>query len=73
MICGLLTIPMLAYAVYVFHSGFYLPGFVCLMLTALAGAHCFREHFNRFQMRQRRLGCTFQEWALHTFRLTRNK
>ena len=31
--CGILTIPMLAYTIYMFMSGFYLSSFVCLMLT----------------------------------------
>lgn len=68
-LCGGLILPMLAYTAYIFMSGFYLSTFVCLMLTVLLGAHCFREHFNRFQMRQRRLGCTFGEWAATTFGL----
>jgi intracellular multiplication protein IcmV len=67
--CGLLVIPMFAYTLYMFLGGFYLSSFVCLMLTALAGAYSFREHFNRYQMRQRRLGCTLKEWAVDTLRL----
>jgi len=46
----------------------YLSGFVCLTLMALLIAYAFREHFNLFQMRQRRLGCTVQEWFNATFR-----
>ena len=67
--CGILFFPMLIYTVYMFQSNFYLSSFVCLMLTALLGAYCFREHFNRYQMRQRRLGCTVSEWARDLFRL----
>jgi intracellular multiplication protein IcmV len=67
--CGLLSIPMLAYTIYIFMSDFYLPGFVCLMLTFLLFAYSFREHFNRFQMQQRRLGCTLAEWFAHTVKL----
>lgn len=69
LLCGILSIPMFIYTIYMFMANFYLPGFVCLMLTFLLLAHTFREHFNRFQMRQRRLGCTFAEWAAETFRL----
>ncbi|GEM_PF-525618 len=73
--CGLLTIPMAAYTLYMFMAGFYLSTFVCVMLTALLLAYCFREHFNRFQMLQRRLSCSIGEWASVTFRLksARNK
>jgi intracellular multiplication protein IcmV len=67
--CGLLSIPLLAYTIYIWSLHFYLPSFVCLMLGFLLFAYAFREHFNRFQMRQRRLGCTFYEWFAHTFRL----
>lgn len=62
LLCGILTIPTLAYAIYLFCTAFYLSSFVCVMLTILLVAYTFREHFNRFQMRQRRLGCHFQEW-----------
>lgn len=67
--CGILTLPMLIYTLYMFKSGFYLSSFVCLMLTFLAAAYTFREHFNRFQMLQRRLGCSKAEWAAHAFRI----
>lgn len=63
LMCSLLSIPMALYTLYMFYSGYYLSGFVCLMLTAVLLAYSFREHFNRFQMQQRRLGCTFQEWS----------
>jgi intracellular multiplication protein IcmV len=65
--CGVLVIPMLAYTFYMFKSGFYLSTFVCLMLTLLLGAYTFREHFNRYQMRRRKLGCTMAEWFRGTF------
>lgn len=71
--CGLLMIPMLAYTLYMLMSHFYLPSFVCLMLTALLGAYTFREHFNRYQMRRRRLGCTVREWAKDTLILSSRK
>jgi intracellular multiplication protein IcmV len=72
-LCGGLMLPMFGYTIYMFMSGFYLSTFVCLMLTALSGAYSFREHFNRFQMRQRRLGCTLSEWAVATFRLNSSR
>ncbi len=67
--CGLLSIPMAAYTLYIFMSHLYLSGFVCLMLTFLLLSYAFREHFNRFQMLQRRLGCTFQDWFTNTFKI----
>lgn len=67
--CGVLVLPMFLYTLYMFKSGFYLSSFVCLMLDFLCAAYAFREHFNRFQMLQRRLGCTTKEWAAHAFRI----
>lgn len=66
--CGILSLPMLIYTLYMFNAEFYLSGLVCLMLTFLLFSYVFREHFNRFQLRQRRLGCSFKEWFTATFR-----
>ncbi len=65
-ICLLLSIPMMGYAIYLFVKNFPLSAFVCIMLTLLLWAYAFREHFNYFQMKQRRLGCTFKEWFVYT-------
>lgn len=56
-----------AYLCYQIHSGEILGSFVCFMITALMLAYAFREHFNLFQMRERRLGCTFNEWFSSLF------
>lgn len=65
----LFSLPVLVYTFYIFHTGLYLSGFVCLMIFFLLLSRAFREHFNRFQMRRRKLGCTFAEWAADTFGL----
>ncbi len=65
----LFALPVMGYTIYVLYAGFYLSGFVCLMLSFLCLSRAFREHFNRFQMRRRKLGCTFAEWADDTFGL----
>ncbi len=65
LICSLLSLPMFIYTLYILISGHFLSSFVCLMLTFLLLAYSFREHFNRFQMQQRRLRCTFEEWLKH--------
>ena len=67
--CGLLSIPMLAYTVYIFWSQFYLSGLVCSMLTFVLFAYAFREHINRFRLQQRRLNCSLREWFEHTCRI----
>ena len=62
-ICFGLALPVLGYMFYQFgHVGSMLGGLSCILLLLFLLVTAFREHFNLFQMRQRRLGCTFQEW-----------
>lgn len=59
---------LFAYFVYQCATGHILHSFICLVLTALILVNAFREHFNLFQMRQRRLGCTYKEWVNSLFK-----
>jgi len=59
---------LLAYMLYQWTVGHIIEGFICLVLAALTLSYAFREHFNLFQMRQRRLGCTYKEWFKSTFK-----
>lgn len=72
LVCFVASGLMLAYMIYLFVRGLPLAAIVCLMLTLLLWAYSFREHFNYFQMKQRRLGCTFKEWAA-TFYIFKRK
>lgn len=65
--CLALAAALIAYTVYLFHEGRLLGGFDTSLLTLVLLAQAFREHFNYFQMKQRRLGCTFKEWFASTF------
>lgn len=62
------SVLLIGYTIYLFVSHLVLSGFVTIMLTLLLWAYAFREHFNYFQMKQRRLGCTFHEWFISTFK-----
>jgi len=42
--------------------------FACVGLALICFAQSFYYHFWRFQMKQRRLGCTIQEWFNSNFR-----
>ncbi|AAO91145.2 type IVB secretion system protein IcmV [Coxiella burnetii] len=66
--CLALSFGMAGYTVYLFVHGLPLSAFVCVILTFVLWAYAFREHFNYFQMKQRRLGCTFKEWFTCTFK-----
>ena len=60
LVMGLL---LLAYTVYVIAEGTTISGVILsLILTLSAFAMSYREHLWYFQMKQRRLGCTFKEW-----------
>ncbi len=61
-VCLSLSALMIAYMIYLFSKDLPLASFVCIMLTLLLWSYAFREHFNYFQMKQRRLGCTFKQW-----------
>ena len=59
---------LVVYALYQWIQGRMMGGFVCLILSFLTFAYAFREHFNMFQMRNRRLGCSYSEWFNSTFK-----
>lgn len=60
--CLILAALCLAYSIYLFIAAKVLAGFVTLILMGVMLSYAFREHFNYFQMKQRRLGCTFKQW-----------
>lgn len=62
MVCAALGGVTFFYALYLMFTHKYMGGFVACMLMLLALAHAFREHFNYFQLSQRRLGCTVRDW-----------
>ena len=50
------------YTGYLIYSKEVLTSFIGLGVTGLIFAYSFRYHFWFFQMKNRKLGCTFQEW-----------
>lgn len=60
--CVVGMVLALLYAIYLFSSGMVLAGFMSTLLGLSMGVYGFREHFNYFQMKQRRLGCRIGEW-----------
>lgn len=55
-------IAVLAYAVWLAFSGFITATFIAILVSILSMAYAFRSHFWLFQMKQKRLGCTFKEY-----------
>ena len=68
MVCLALSLGMILYTIYLFVKHLPFGSIICMVLTLILWAYAFREHFNYFQMKQRRLGCTFKDWLAATFR-----
>lgn len=60
MLCG--AILLFGYTIYLFADGGWRGGVVGLIVTAIAIVLAFRYHFWYFLIKERKLGCTFQEW-----------
>ncbi len=61
----LLSCAFLAYSIYHMVNGTLLAFFPSLTLAVVSLALAFRYHFWYFQIKQRKLGCTFNEWLGH--------
>ena len=59
-VCGVITIGFSVYLL--FHHGTFAGFILGMATTALFFAYAFRFSFWRFQIQQRKLGCTFKEW-----------
>lgn len=55
-------LAVLAYTVWLAFSGYYVETFLAFLVAVMSMAYAFRSHFWLFQMKQRRLGCTFKEY-----------
>ncbi|MBS0352107.1 MAG: type IVB secretion system protein IcmV [Proteobacteria bacterium] len=64
--CSLFSVLTIAYTIFIFQHHLYLGGLVGILMTLLLWAYVFREHYTKFQIQQRRLKCTIQEWFAHT-------
>src|SRR3989338_448665 len=56
--CAILGLCAFGWIFVLLFKGMFLSSLVALSLSALMFAYAFREHFNYFQMKQRRLNCT---------------
>jgi intracellular multiplication protein IcmV len=56
------ALPVLGYSVYMGYTGLAYPCFVSFIIAMMLFAHAFRAHFWAFQIKHRKLGCSFSEW-----------
>jgi intracellular multiplication protein IcmV len=62
-----LLIISIAYGLYLLSENALRGFFPCLGISFIILTQVFRYHFWIFQIRHRRLGCSFQEWFVHLF------
>jgi intracellular multiplication protein IcmV len=60
----LIAVALVVYTIHLLMNGNVFAGILGTILTVLALAFAFREHFWYFQMKQRRLGCSVKEWFI---------
>ena len=65
--CFLLALIAIGWTIYLFITSMYLSSIVALTVAGLMSAYAFREHFYYFQMKKRKLNCTFKDWLSNFF------
>lgn len=63
----ILAVCAIAYFLWSFLNGIFSNALICLAVFALTCSQLFRYNFWAFQIKQRRLGCTFKQWYSHFF------
>lgn len=58
----ILGVSIIGYAIYMVIHKNYAAGLISICLSLYAFSQAFRFHFWLFQMKNRKLGCTIQEW-----------
>lgn len=58
----ILTVLIFSYVIYMLWHETWMVSFVGAAIATYTGAQAFRYHFWYFQIKRRRLGCTFKEW-----------
>lgn len=61
----IMAVGLFIYLIYQLILGNFLAAFVSFFVVLIALALAFRYHFWYFQIKNRKLGCTFKEWFQH--------
>lgn len=59
---SLITLGILGYSAYLWSQLYVRGGLVSLVVAIFAATLAFKQHFWLYQIKQRRLGCSWQEW-----------
>lgn len=57
-----ITCALALYTLYLLFHGVFMGAILALAVTVLVGMHAFKYHFWMFQIKNRKLGCSFDEW-----------
>lgn len=57
-----LTVALALYTLYLLFTGIFLGAVLTFSLTTLVGIHAFKYHFWMFQIKNKKLGCSLNEW-----------
>lgn len=60
-----LSLAMIGYVIYNFYQHYYRAGIISFVLVLLALVLAFRYHFWYYQIKAKKLGCSFREWLNH--------
>ncbi len=58
---------VIIYAIWLAFHAYWTGMFVAFLVALMAFSYAFRSHFWLFQLKQRKLGCTFQEYLRSSF------
>lgn len=67
-IFGGFALLVFAYCVYLLLESNFVCAVICFALISIILSQVFRYNFWAFQIRKRKLGCTFQEWLFHFYK-----
>ncbi|HLD16996.1 MAG TPA: type IVB secretion system protein IcmV [Coxiellaceae bacterium] len=67
-IYALFGVFTVGYMIYLFAIHQFSASFLCLIILLLLLTYCFKEHFQYYQMKRRKLGCSIKEWLRDLFR-----
>ena len=62
LVMGILGVFCLFYMLYLLWSGYLGAGCFALVVAMIVFAYAYRFHFWYFQLKSKKLGCTFKEW-----------
>ncbi len=61
------------YTLYLLFHGVFMGALLALAVTVLIGMHAFKYHFWMFQIKHKKLGCSFNEWKSNKIKNDNNK